>query len=225
MSEMDLEHAVIDRRSLITRGLIWGAAGTAAAAAGSVVTASPAGAAKRSTAVFDVACLLNTFTFIAADGATDPFTNFRGSTFVVEGDLYPAGTIPSGPGFDPAGATPTGHWICRGWFVNRTGREGEADRPEPHVITQQEYLLQRMTGTDYFALDQLTSSGLEGDNHGRTATRSVVGGTGTFEGARGSVRQIVTGSNTTDGPNFRFEFSLAKGCPGCHISNSSAIAL
>lgn len=100
--------------------------------------------------------------------------------------------------------------MCRGWFVNRTGRSGETDRPEPHVITHQEYLLSRITDGSIFPVDQLTSSGLEGDNTGRSATRSVVGGAGQWHGTTGSVVQHVIGTNTTTGPNFRFEFDLRK---------------
>jgi hypothetical protein len=29
--------------------------------------------------------------------------------------------------FDPAKHKPMGHWVCRGWFVNRKGRTGLAD--------------------------------------------------------------------------------------------------
>lgn len=112
--------------------------------------------------------------------------------------------------YDPASDTAIGHWLCRGWFVNRTGRAGETDRPEPHVITHQEYLLSRFSEDNIFPLDQLSSSGLEGDNAGRTAPRSVVGGAGAWQGATGSVLQHVIGTNTTGGPNFRFAFDLAK---------------
>lgn len=201
----------IDRRTLLARAL-WGTAGAAAMTTGAVALAAPAAAAgSRRSAVFDVACLFNTFTVIAAPGATDPLSDFRGSTFFVEGELYPEGTIPAGvTDYDPGSATPIGHWLCRGWFINRTNRPGESDRPDPLIVSHQEYLLERMTADDYFPVDQLTSSGLEGDNHGRTATRSVVGGAGAYHGARGTVLQHVIGQNTTGGPNFRFEFALAK---------------
>lgn len=199
----------LDRRRLLARA-IWGAVGLTAATGGASVALAPAASAAGKTATYDVACLLNTFTFIAAEGATDPFSNFRGTTFFVEGDLYPGGTIPDGvTDFDPASKTATGHWLCRGWFINRTGRAGEEDRPEPHVLTHQEYLLARITADTIFPADQLTSSGLEGDNAGRSALRSVVGGAGVWHGARGSVFQHVIGSNTTTGPNFRFAFDLS----------------
>lgn len=199
----------LDRRQVLARA-IWGTVGLTAATTGASLAFAAPASAKAKSAVYDVACLLNTFTYIAADGATDPFTNFRGTTFFVEGDLYPAGTIPAGAtDFDPGSATATGHWLCRGWFVNRTGRSGETDRPEPHVVTHQEYLISRISESNIFPADQLTSSGLEGDNAGRSATRSVTGGAGVWQGFTGSVVQHVIGANTTGGPNFRFEFDLS----------------
>lgn len=205
---------VVDRRSVLAKA-IWGGAGIAAAATtGSVALASSAGASSRRpkrTVVYDVACLLNTFTPIVADGSTAPETNFRGTTFFVEGELYPAGTIPDGVvDFDPASAAAIGHWMCRGWFVNRSGRQGEVDRVDPHVITQQEYYFNRITEDAPFPTDQLSSSGLEGDAVGRATTRSVVGGAGMWHGATGSVVQEVIGANLTAGPNFRFTFDLGK---------------
>ncbi|MGH9138808.1 MAG: hypothetical protein ACRD0G_17495, partial [Acidimicrobiales bacterium] len=162
-------------------------------------------------AVYDVACLLNTFTPIVADGSTSPETNFRGTTFFVEGELYPGGSIPDGvTDFDPASVEAIGHWMCRGWFVNRSGIQGQADRHDPHVITQQEYLFNRITEDNPFPMDQLSSSGLEGDAAGRGARRSVVGGAGQWHGARGSVVQHVIGTNLTTGPNFRFEFDFSR---------------
>jgi hypothetical protein len=173
---------------------------------------SPAAAGSASAPVFDVACLFDTFTFIEAPGATDVLTDFYGTAFFIEGDLYPAGTIPEGiDDFDPASVDPLGHWLCRGWFINRTCRQGHPDRPEPHVITHQEYVLARITPEHLYPTDSLSSSGLEGDTVGQTITRAVVGGTGTYHGAAGSVVQHTTGSNTTEGPNFRFEFTLSTG--------------
>jgi hypothetical protein len=50
---------------------------------------------------------------------------------------------------------------------------------------------------------------LEGDTAGKSSRRSVIGGAGKYFGATGSVVQHVTGSNVTQGPNFRFAFRLA----------------
>lgn len=206
----------LDRRQLLARAVWTTAGGAAIATTGLAQIPRPAVAAGKHSPSFDVACLFNTFTPILAPGADPddpdaPFTNWLGTTFFVEGDLYPAGTIPGGAtDFDPEAHNAMGHWLCRGWFINRTGRSGLTDRPDPHVVTQQEYLLGKITASDYFPADQLASSGLEGDREGRPVTRSVIGGAGSYHGARGSVVQHTTGANTTGGPNFRFDFSLAK---------------
>jgi hypothetical protein len=76
------------------------------------------------------------------------------------------------------------------------------------VITTQGSFFSRITARGYFPRNQLSSSGLEGDRAGKTSLRSVIGGAGKYEGARGSVLQHVTGSNVTEGPNFRFDFRL-----------------
>jgi len=205
-----MSHSVTDRRQLLARA-IWGTVGLTAASTGASLAVAAPAAASTKTVTYDVACLLNTFTPIVAEGSTDPSSNFRGTTFFVEGELYPAGAIADGAtNFDPASVPAIGHWMCRGWFINRTGRAGEADRPEPHVVTHQEYLIGRISEGNLFPVDQLSSSGLEGDNSGRSATRSVVGGAGMWQAATGSVVQHVIGTNTTTGPNFRFVFDLAK---------------
>lgn len=72
------------RRELLARAL-WGATG--ACAVGTVgVLASPgiAAATTRRTIAPDVACLVNTFTPIVAEGTTNPDTHFRGTTFFVD---------------------------------------------------------------------------------------------------------------------------------------------
>ncbi|MGH9245516.1 MAG: hypothetical protein ACRD29_14610 [Acidimicrobiales bacterium] len=201
------EETTLDRRRLLA-GLAWGAAGAAGASAvGAVAVATPASAHPRRTVTYEVACLLNTFTPVLPEGATDPETNFRGTSFFVEGELYRNGTIPDGAtDFDPGSASPIGHWLCRGWFINRTGRAGEEDRPLPHVITTQEYLIDRIAPDALFPAESLVSSGLEGGPG--VATRAVIGGTGRYHGLTGDVLQHTIGANLTGGPNFRFEFRL-----------------
>lgn len=201
----------LDRRKVLSRA-IWGTVGLTAATTGATWAAASAAAATDPKVItYDVACLLNTFTPVLASGATDPFSDFRGTTFFVEGELYPAGTIPDGAtDYDPASDTAIGHWLCRGWFINRTGRAGEADRPEPHVLTHQEYLIERISPEHLFPADQLSSSGLEGTATPQLAVRSVVGGAGRYAGAAGQVIQHTIGANTTAGPNFRFAFQLRR---------------
>jgi hypothetical protein len=122
--------------------------------------------------------------------------------------VYPAGMIPPGPGFDPGAATAMGHWLCRGWFLHKP------DRPQPGVVTMQEYLLGIITQEVPSPADTLASSGVETGGFPVPPTvRAITGGTGRYRHARGEVVQEITGTNTTTlnvfggpAPNFRFHF-------------------
>ncbi|OLC50401.1 MAG: hypothetical protein AUH43_05200 [Acidobacteria bacterium 13_1_40CM_65_14] len=204
----DSSMASVDRRQLLVRTL-WGSVG---AAVGMMALPSEAEASDRQRVVFEVACLGNTFSVILAPGAspTDPF-NQRGSTFIVEGNLYRRGTIPVGVfDWDPSSATPIGHWFCRGWSINRTGRAGEEDRPEPFVIVHQDYIVGRFAPDNLFPADQIATSGITGTLTAQRPTYSVVGGIGRYFAAHGSVTQNVFGANITGAPNFTCDFRLVK---------------
>lgn len=199
--------STLDRRDLLKKGLIWGSVVPAAAM---LRTGTPALAKKGTALTFDVACLGDTLRIIFAPGASP--ADMRGSTFSVEGLIYPAGTVPDS-GFDPTIAAGIGTWMCRGWFVIAPGR------PEPHVITTQEYLFGDISTARLYPPDQLVSSGLEGSkDESQVAVRSVTGGTGRYAGATGVAFQHGNGTNTTTlgpggalgpAPNFRFDFHLA----------------
>jgi len=209
---MASETAGIARRDLLRKGLILGGAGTAA---GLLVTsnvgcatAQEAGAVTKVT--FDVACLGDTLRIQPTEGNEEGDT--RGNTFSVEGHIYAADTIPTpGDGFDPSSEDAIGTWLCRGWFLINP------DRPNPHVITTQEYVLAIMSDAQPFAADNLVSSGTEGtDEDEPPPIRSVIGGTGRYAGATGVVVQRGNGRNSTElrgvganAPNFRFEFHLS----------------
>jgi hypothetical protein len=165
---------MVNRRSILG-GLLWGSVG---AAVGSVLGPAPAQAAEGP--VIDMACQGDTFRFTPPPGGLPPH-DFRGSAFSVEGLLYPAGTIPVGPGFDPTSATPIGTWLCRGWMLIMTAR------PTPTVISTQEYFLDGQIGDParLFPVDQLCSSGLEGTGaEAVPPVRSVIGGAGRYSGVR-----------------------------------------
>lgn len=158
--------------------------------------------------MFDVACLGATF-YTSFPEAGSPDEPKRGGSFVVEGDLYPVGTIPWGEGFNPASAPPTGHWVCRGSFLFHPGRK------LPQVVSTQEYIFGRLTPASPAAPAMLSSSGLEGGTS--PARRALVGGTGTYRGIRGNGVQETIGTNTTVlfgldewAPNFRFRFRVGR---------------
>ncbi|MPZ17478.1 MAG: hypothetical protein GEV06_06155 [Luteitalea sp.] len=155
--------------------------------------------------VLDVACLGYTFAPFFDAALSDE--DMRGASFFVEGNIYRARTIPDGPDWDPTSADAIGHWFCRGWFIFHP------DRPLPHVITTQEYLLGIITADEPTPADTLVSSGLEGGVE--LAHRAVIGGAGRYRHARGHVLQQTIGTNTTvltggtdAAPNFRFVFQF-----------------
>lgn len=163
---------------------------------------------RRSRLVLDVACLGHTF---APDftGALDQSTgDLRGTSFYVEGLIYPEGTIVPGEVFDVDGTPAKGHWFCRGWFMNYP------ERPQPGVITSQEYLLDIITPELLSPPDTLASSGVENGPPNLPAVRAVIGGTGRYRKARGEVVQETIGRNTTmfssgdPAPTFRFDFKI-----------------
>lgn len=192
------------------RRLLAGLLGSVGAAAGLTALPSEVEASGRRRVIFDVACLGNTFSIILAPGAdpNDPF-NQRGTTFIVEGNLYRLGTIPRGVfDWDPSSADPIGHWFCRGWNINRTGRPGEEDRPEPFAVAQWEWVIGRFAPGNLFPPDQITASGIVGTVGEQPTTLSVVGGIGRYLAAHGSVRATVFGANITGAPNFTTDFRL-----------------
>jgi hypothetical protein len=130
----------------------------------------------------------------------------RGDTFIVEGKIFPGGTIPAGGAFGAAGvwspdhAGSIGTWICRGTF-NFSGPDILAGHL-PMVYTTQIFQLAGKDG--------LWSDGAEGG----TTLRAVTGGTGLYSGAGGQVTQDTLGVNsagTSQDFNLRETFSLQKG--------------
>ena len=145
--------------------------------------------------VIDVACDGRTY----RQNNVDPSVagSHRGDTFIVEGKIYPGGTIPVGEGvFSPDNPGGIGTWICRGtWMVSSDELAGGA---APAFDTSQVYLLPDDAV-------QLFSEGLEGP---QPTLRAVTGGAGSMSGASGQVRQELLGTNVTGLFNFRFTFRL-----------------
>lgn len=143
----------------------------------------------------DVACDARTYRQNNVDPAATGAN--RGDTFIVEGKIYPAQTIPAGEAvFSPDEPGSIGTWICRGvWLVSSDDLAGGAS---PAFDTAQTYLLPDES-------EQLFSEGLEGPT---PTLRAVTGGTGAMSGATGQVRQELLGTNTTGLFNLRFTFRL-----------------
>lgn len=122
----------------------------------------------------------------------------RGSFFVTEGHIYPAGTIQGdGSDFDPTQEGSIGNWFCRGTHLVTASEIPDA----PYwVDTIQLY---------YFPDDgqSISTDGLEGSG---IIQRSVIGGTGSFAGYTGEQIQEFLGFHTTGGVNLRVTFVLRK---------------
>lgn len=157
--------------------------------------------AKPITLAVEVATDANTFRFGRETSLPEAR---RGDTFIVEGKIYPAGTIEPGgsleaPGsFDPTTAQGSiGTWVLRGTF-NHDFTEilaGEA----PFVI-----------GTEYFYFDDGRVLVTEGGHGGPPQLRTIVGGAGDLSGATGDVTEELMGVNATGLFNQHFSFRIRK---------------
>jgi hypothetical protein len=149
--------------------------------------------------VIDVACDATTFRLnTASPSDTGPV---RGSTFIVNGKIYPGGTISAGNGFDINTPGRIGTWVCRGAF-NFSISEIQAGSA-PGQSSTQSYLF---SPTGSMAVDDsLASVGEEG---GVTTHRVVSGGTGVYRGLIGEVKQEILGVNSSGLFNFRFTFTV-----------------
>ena len=125
----------------------------------------------------------------------------RGDTLLVNGKIYPGGTIPAGNGLDIDTLTGSiGTLITRGTFnVDLSQLLAGA---HPALFTTHDYLFSPTGALD--GRDALMSEGPElGTTH-----RVVLGGTGRYRGVIGEVQQESLGMNSTGFENFRFTFTI-----------------
>jgi len=149
-------------------------------------------AASENVLKFDVACDCRTFV-----GGPN-----RGDVFIIQGKLFPAGTLPSGTATnDPTqpvnGVAPIGDWICR----------GQNSFPFPPAIAPAYRSTPPFFNTQYFILNEgraLTAEGYAIQPEGELL--SVTGGIGRFSGASGFIEEAPFATNATGCPNFRAKF-------------------
>jgi hypothetical protein len=121
----------------------------------------------------------------------------RGSFFVTEGRVFPAGTIQGdGASFDPYQRGHIGVWICRGTHLVAAN---EIPAASLWVDSAQLFVLGRQ------GKEQIATEGVEGRG---TITRIVTGGAGNYAGWAGEQRQTFLGFNPTGGVNLRVTFIL-----------------
>ncbi|HJS73279.1 MAG TPA: hypothetical protein VJ921_03250 [Vicinamibacteria bacterium] len=122
----------------------------------------------------------------------------RGSFFVTEGRIFPAGTIKGdGASFDPNSNGSLGRWFCRG----------------THLVSGDQFVSTK------FAVDtaqlfmfpnderSIVTDGVEG---GGKVERVVSGGTGAFKDYVGIQKQEFLGFNASGGVNLRVTFVLRR---------------
>jgi hypothetical protein len=121
----------------------------------------------------------------------------RGSFFVTEGRVFPAGTIQGdGASFDPYQRGHIGVWICRGTHLVAAD---EIPAAPLWVDSVQLFILGRQ------GKEQIATEGVEGSG---TITRIVTGGAGNYAGWTGEQHQTFLGFNPTGGVNLRVTFIL-----------------
>jgi hypothetical protein len=152
-------------------------------------------AANENILTFDVACDCRTGATL--DGGV------RGSPFIIQGKIFPAGTLPSGTATnDPTQPGSIGDWICR----------GQVSFPFPPVIAPSYSKTPQAFNTQYFILNDGRALTVEGYDVLPSGERlSVTGGIGGFRGAAGDVEEGPFGTNATTCPNFRAKFTFQPG--------------
>ena len=150
---------------------------------------------------------------VTLDGAADCRTlgdnPVRGGAFIINGKLFPAGTLPSGAASnDPAlplnGVAPIGEWVVRGQHAT----------PFPPAVASLYSSTPFDHVTQYYMFDNgrnaLTAEGYISTLLS-TVPLSITGGIGNFSGASGDLEGTLLGTNLTGCPNFRVRFHIQPG--------------
>ncbi len=210
----------VGRRSLLRQGLIAAGVGatapllgTAAASAATQPNPRPHHFRRE---VYDVALLGDTL--LVTPGPNVDNGDLRGTTYYVEGPIYPGFTIPDEQtGWDPSQHTgqEIGRWLDIGSFMSFPGR------PNPHLYGTMTHIFGLITADNNFPVDQVSSVGTESSRtqDTRPSTRSIAGGAGRYIGASGQITLFGNGSNLTvsdvlgrsgPAPNLRFFFDFVQ---------------
>jgi hypothetical protein len=131
----------------------------------------------------------------------------RGDTFIVNGSIYPAGSIPSGIAEPDPNARIIGTYRERGTFTGNTeafNRSIAGDPAAPHIIA---------FATESFSLPDDNATILTDGiwpNARKSAYRVVLGGTGRFSGVVGEILEENIGENHDGFCNSRVTFKIRK---------------
>jgi hypothetical protein len=168
-----------------------------------VVPVANAGDRDNQTFTVDVTVDHRTFAIVPSNGNVlnpEPLGPNRGTPFIVDGKIFPGGTLQKGAGMgDPDMPGSIGSWICKGIFTSDLTTE------DIGFNTTQMFLF---NGDK----DAIWTEGLEAGlgKQGVITHRTILGGTGKFRGARGEVVQEALGTNDQGTPNIRLTFEIQR---------------
>ena len=151
----------------------------------------------------------NSFTFdVACDCRTGATLDgeVRASPFMIQGKIFPAGTLPSGTASnDPTqpvrGIAPLGNWICR----------GQNQGTYPAAIAPAYNSTPFALNTQYFIFNDGRALTAEGYDVPGGGFLSLTGGIGVLSGASGDIQATEFGTNATGCPNFRAKIRVQPG--------------
>src|SRR5262249_8792481 len=124
----------------------------------------------------------------------------RGATGIINGRMYPGGTIPPGNGLDIDSLTDSiGIWLTRHTFNVDLSQILAGAHP---ALSSTQYFLFSPKGVS----DGEEALFSEGPELGATTHRVVLGGTGRYRGVIGEVQEETLGFNSSGFANKRFTF-------------------
>ncbi|HEX5165674.1 MAG TPA: hypothetical protein VFV93_09785 [Thermomicrobiales bacterium] len=154
---------------------------------------------------FDISEDMTRFSF-DADTTHEDGLPARGSAFITQGYLYPAGTLNGSNGVLPDGSPEfpelvLGEWTCYGYYVG----DGAHTTTGAMVITTQVFNI-----GDGIGGETIVTSGYEVADLNVAVARAITGGTGTYRNARGETSQQMLGLNATEGVVLRVTLNVQK---------------
>jgi len=149
----------------------------------------------------DVAVDMSTFNFVPVGG--DSMSPNRGTAFIVNGKIYPGGTLPSGAaGNSPDQPGSIGEWICKGFLTADLAAQ-LSGATKIGFDTTQMFLFD---GDGQAVWTEGLEAALGPAGPGTITNRIALGGTGRFRGYAGPVVQQSLGTNASGAPNIRIHF-------------------